>query len=371
LSGSLYFGGFLLGCFTVPRLVNVVGHIRVFTVLTATMTSAILGITLSNQLIAWLVLRLAMGWSIAGLYLVIESWLNEESTNERRGSTLSIYTMTALFSMAGGQLLLNFAEPGSDQLIVIAAVCIALAAVPVGLTRINQPSPIPSATFSPWLVMRTSRAASISSFIAGFVIGCFYTLGLIYGTQIGRDVGEISLMMAGGILGGAIFQWPLGRASDSVDRRIIIFVVMLAAVAICVVATTMPPQLVPFIFLLFGGCIMPIYSLSLAHAGDNVETSFLEVGTGILIMNAAGAAVGPIIASISMGVWGPQSFFAFCGSALTVGATTTFYFILKKPALRPHYSPFQLATTVAAQGAVELDPRSEQDVAESASPSHD
>ena len=44
LTGSSYFAGLLLGCLTIPHLVRRVGHIRVFTVLTAITTAALLGI---------------------------------------------------------------------------------------------------------------------------------------------------------------------------------------------------------------------------------------------------------------------------------------------------------------------------------------
>ena len=89
-------------------------------------------------------------------------------------------------------------------IVVVAAALVALAAVPVGLTRIPQPGAIPPATFSPWLVFRTSRAAVVSSFASGIVTGSFWGVGSLYGRQIGLDVGGISLIMAMGVMGGAL-----------------------------------------------------------------------------------------------------------------------------------------------------------------------
>jgi MFS family permease len=360
-TSALYFAGFLLGCFTIPALVKAVGHVRVFTVLTSMMTAALLGLSLTDGLVQWLFLRSLTGWSIAGIYLVVESWLNEEIDNSRRGSMLSAYTITALLSMAGGQLLLNVAEPTSHQIVIIAASCIVLAAVPVGLTRIPQPIPVPTATFSPLLVLRKSRAAPVASFVSGLVTGCYYGLGPFYGKTVGLEVSAISLMMAAGILGGVLFQWPLGRISDFVDRRLVLLGTMLGAFVICALVMALTVDLLPYLVFLFGGCVMPIYALALAHAGDNVETSFLEVGTGILIVNASGAVVGPIVAAGLMAIWGPQSFFRFCGVILALGSIAMFIFVIGSPALRPHFSPFEAATTASAQGAIELDPRSEEE----------
>ena len=104
---------------------------------------------------------------------------------------------------------------------------------------------------------------------------------------------------------------------------------------------------------------MPIYALSLAHAADNVDHSFLEVGTGILIMNAIGAIVGPTIASLFMEFLGASAFFGFCAGILLLGAATVAILIRQHAARRPHFAPFEMATTAAAQGAVEFDPRSD------------
>jgi MFS family permease len=359
-TSAFYFAGFLLGCFTIPSLVRAVGHIRVFTVLTSTMTAALLGLSLTDGLVLWLILRSLTGWSITGIYLVVESWLNEVTGNSRRGSMLSAYTITALLSMASGQLLLNVAEPTSHQIVVIAAIWIVLAAVPVGLARVPQPIPVPTATFSPLLVLRKSWAAPVASFVSGLVSGCFYGLGPFYGKTVGLKVSAISLMMAAGILGGVLFQWPLGRTSDFVDRRLVLLGIMLGGFVICALVMVLTVDLLPYLVFLFGGCVMPIYALALAHASDNVEASFLEVGTGILIVHATGAVVGPIVAASLMAIWGPQSFFGFCSVVLALGSIAMFIFVIWRPALRPHFSPFETATTVSAQGAIELDPRSDE-----------
>jgi MFS family permease len=359
-SVSAYFGGFLLGCFSVPGIVRAVGHIRAFTVLAAIMTAALLGFSLVDEFLVWIVLRLSTGWSIAGLYLVIESWLNEEAHDEQRGAMLSLYTITVLVAMASGQLLLNLAPPTSYETVVVAALCVAFSAVPIGLTRIAQPSAVPTARFSPLLVLKTSRAAVAAAFVGGVVTGCFYGLGPVYGRQSGLDVAAVSFMMGAGILGGALFQWPLGRLSDAIDRRRVILGAMLAAAVVCTIGARAEAAYTTVLFLLFGGGVMPIYALSLAHAGDKIESSFLEVGTGILMFNAMGAAVGPVFAATSMSLWGAESFFVFSGVVLAAGALTMLVFIVKRPAPRPHFARFEVTTTASAQGAIELDPRSEE-----------
>ena len=83
--GSAYFTGFVVGCLTVPRLVARAGHIRAFGVLAATATAALLVVGIFQEVIVWIIARFGTGWCFAGLYMVIESWLNERTGPEQRG----------------------------------------------------------------------------------------------------------------------------------------------------------------------------------------------------------------------------------------------------------------------------------------------
>jgi MFS family permease len=360
LLGSIYFAGFLAGCVVVPRLVGRIGHIRSFATLTALMTSSILMLALFNAFGFWLILRFIAGLSISGLYLVVESWLNEITENEVRGGVLATYTAVVLTALAGGQLLLNVASMENGNLFIIAATLIVLAAIPICVTRTSQPAQIPAATFSPLLVLRTSRVAALGATVAGIVASVYYALGPAYGLQMGMDIPAISSMMALGTAGGAISLLPLGRLSDKRDRRVIIAGVMLVGAFVSVVAWLAPVSSVPILMFLFGACVMPIQALCLAHASDNIENqSFLEVGTGLLIMNAFGSILGPLIAAQSMQWYGSATFFLFNAVILSVSGILILLMISSRTPARKYYSKFVPVTTAAAQGALQMYPCAE------------
>jgi MFS family permease len=73
---AVYFTGFIFGCFSIPHLVARIGHVRTFATLTAAMTTALLLLSMGDNMWVWLALRFVGGATIVGLYLVIESWLN-------------------------------------------------------------------------------------------------------------------------------------------------------------------------------------------------------------------------------------------------------------------------------------------------------
>jgi MFS family permease len=362
---SMYFIGFIIGCFTIPRLVSRIGHIRAFAALTAVMTTAILALSLGDNMLFWFVMRLAAGFSIVGLYLVIESWLNSQVENEVRGSVLSAYTAIVLAGLAVGQLLLNAAPPEGERLFVIAGMLVVLAAIPVCITRSRQPPEIPTASFSPMLVINTSRAATVGSFVSGCVTGSFYGLAPVFGLEIDMSVAQISLMMALGVVGGAVMQLPLGKLSDRIDRRRVIFAAMLTGTAVAAAGVMLPVTLIPWLMFMFGACAMPLYALSLAHASDFVENDgFLEVGTGLLMINALGSIVGPLVTSQLMHRLGPGTYFASLCVWLLLGSVMVLIFIRTRDRQATNFHEFSPATSAAAQGALQMDPRVEEEAAE-------
>src|SRR3970282_2075296 len=121
-TGSVYFLGFVLGCVVIPSIVARVGHVRTFMVMSAIATMALLGAGLWATLPSWLALRAATGFALSGLYMVIESWLNEVSPREHRGRVLAVYSMICLLGMALGQLLMVLGTPDELALFVVGGV---------------------------------------------------------------------------------------------------------------------------------------------------------------------------------------------------------------------------------------------------------
>src|SRR3546814_2593254 len=76
--------------------------------------------------------------------MIIESWLNEKSTNETRGFVFSLYTIINLTVMTIGQLMLGLDQPGDFPLFMLASILVSLATVPIALTRAQAPAPIRS-----------------------------------------------------------------------------------------------------------------------------------------------------------------------------------------------------------------------------------
>ena len=86
-----YYVGFLAGSILIPTLLQRVGHIRVFAALASLASIAILLHSVFLEPISWFFIRILTGISLSGIYVIMESWLNDKSTNKTRGKILSIY----------------------------------------------------------------------------------------------------------------------------------------------------------------------------------------------------------------------------------------------------------------------------------------
>lgn len=107
LIATSYFAGLAAGAVRVGRLVARVGHIRTFTVVVALLSATTLAYTLSAQPLLWMVLRFIDGCCVAGVYVCLESWLNDRAEGPSRGSVLAGYMIALYLGQGLGQQLLN------------------------------------------------------------------------------------------------------------------------------------------------------------------------------------------------------------------------------------------------------------------------
>jgi len=321
LIAASYFASFGIGCLLAVPLVKRVGHIRSFAVLAAIVAAAATGHALSVDPWSWVVFRGIGGLCFAGLYVVIESWVNELSSNENRGRVLSIYRIVDLGAMTAGQFLLPLADPAGFELFAVITVLLALSIVPVGLTKGMQPGPVTSSKVRVIHFFRASPLGMVGCLVVGITLGTYWGLGAKVAVDSGLDSTGVATFMASAIVGGAVLQLPIGRLSDYFDRRLVLTLtagvacfsgLVLAAVLQAGGSGWLLFAAVGF----FGGLAMPIYSLCVAHMNDHLPPSdFVEAGAALLVAYATGAVIGPMVAGELLPRLGPASLFLFTAAA--------------------------------------------------------
>lgn len=376
--GSAYFMGFLLGCFLAPLLVRRVGHIRTFAALAATASAAPLIHAVVLEPFTWSLLRMITGFCFAGLYMVIESWLNERTSSTTRGGVLAAYNVVSLTALMGGQVIIALMNPADFAVFAVASILLSVALVPVALTTTSQPRPIQSVKINLRRLWQVSPVGIVSALTAGLTNGSFWTLGPVFAAGQGFDVPGTAAFISSVIIGAAVLQWPLGRLSDAMDRRyVIVGGFLVAAMAGLFLFLAGGGYLGAFIGghngILFGGFLfgcfaLPTYAVAVAHLNDRLDPNEFVMGaSGLLLTYGIGAMVGPTLAA-GMGIFaGEAGLFAFTCVIHAVVACYVAYRVGVMRAVAPgERALFRPVPRTSPEAAV-LDPRADE-VSESVKP---
>ena len=380
LIAAAYSVGFMVGCLSMPYIVRRVGHIRAFAVCAAIAASGVLVMPLAVHPAVWIPLRALSGVCFAGLFMVIESWLNERATRVNRGQILATYMVINLSAVTAGQMVLPLAAPTGFALFAVTAIAITLALVPVGLTTSSAPQPLRQVRLRLGRLYAMSPVGVVGGFFVGLANGAFGGLGAVFATQIGMSVTGVALFMSAALVGGALAQVPIGRLSDRVDRRkVIAAACALAAVAGGLLAllgdarqgglllsadvalADLSPVALVAVAALFGAAIYPQYSLCVAHTNDFVgREDFVEASSGLLLTWAIGASIGPVVAAFAMDGLGVGGLFLYTAVAHASFAAFTVYRIGQRAPVPPEErAPYVAAgrPSRSTPVAVDLDPR--------------
>jgi len=332
---SGYFIGYFVGANSVPGLVSKVGHIRVFAAFASMASLSILFHAIVVNPYAWILGRFITGFSIIGIFIVVESWLNDRATNKTRGKVLSIYMIITFIGLGLGVLLLNFSNPKQYEPFILVSLLLSIALVPILLTKRKAPTFKKISSIKIKELYKISPLATFSMFCCGFIHPVIFTLGAVYGTLMNFSILEISLYLFLITISGAVFQWPIGYLSDLFDRRLIIIITALLGALfaiLCFFSVSISPDFINlssdwkilfqhianhrlffYIFIsLYAGMSLPLFSLNLAYINDFLpKEKFVSAGAGMQLIFGLSAMFAPFACSFFMKQLGPNGLFIF------------------------------------------------------------
>ena len=325
---SGYFVGYFTGANVVPKLVQKVGHIRVFAAFASIASLSILIHAVFVNPFVWTLGRFLTGFSIVGIFIVVESWLNDRATNRTRGQVLSTYMFITMTGLAIGTLLLNFSSPERYEPFILISLLLSIALIPILLTKRKPPKFKKLSSIKIKDLYKISPFGTVSMFCTGFVHSSLFTLAAVYAATINFTVFEISLLLFLITISGAIFQWPIGYYSDRYDRRLVIISCTFAGTFFCALsmiasgaslanmylATSIGmDKIMFFVFVtLYAGVAIPMFTLNLAYVNDFIpKEKFVAAGGGLQIIFGLGAMGGPMLCSIFMNIYGANGFFIY------------------------------------------------------------
>lgn len=364
LLGTSWASGFVLGCLLAPRLVKRIGHVRAFSAFAAGAAIVALLTGLFVDPIAWILLRALTGFSMAAVFMVIESWLNERSTNDSRGMVFSLYMTITYVAIVAGQMSIAAGDISTPTFFMIAGILYCMALLPTAISTAVSPSPLREVRLDLKGLYRNSPVACVSIFLIGVANGAFGTLGPVFAAQVGLAEGAVASLMSVTIFAGAVAQFPAGRLSDRVDRRYVLAAVAALAgiVGILMLVTVASDITILFVLIaLYGAASYTLYPIAVAHANDFARSEdFVKVSGSLLLLYGIGTIVGPTIGGPAMDAGGPHAIFAV---TLVSHLSIAVYAILRsrRRAAVPDADKEAFKTLpsirVATQQGIHLDPR--------------
>ncbi|HEY0213018.1 MAG TPA: MFS transporter [Paenirhodobacter sp.] len=325
---SGYFVGFLFGSQITPIMIRRVGHVRVFAALGSLISAMLILYAAIPDWMAWALMRVVMGFSFSGVYITAESWLNATSTNENRGRALSAYMIAQMVGIISGQALINVGDPAGYALFIIPSVLVSLAFTPILLSASPAPAFAAVKRLNFRKLYQVSPLGVVGMFLMGGVFSALFGMASVWGTNAGLTVPQISVFVGAIYVGGLVAQYPIGWASDRMDRRKIILAVYVVGALAMFVAFAFSPGF--FMLSILGGIAgavaNPLYSLLIAYTNDYLDKDDMAAASGgLLFVNGIGAMISPPITGWLMETVGNGGFFLFLALIFTAGAAYALY----------------------------------------------
>ncbi|MDE2184946.1 MAG: MFS transporter [Alphaproteobacteria bacterium] len=159
--------------------------------------------------------------------------------------------------------------------------------------------------------------------LAGLTWSILFTFGPVYARRAGFDAQGIGLLMGLAMAAGGIAQFPLGWLSDVASRRAVIAVMFGAGLVVSLFGIWsaelgMWPNLIAAA--VTGGCVFPIYAVSVAHVNDAITAKVrVAASAALVLLFGVGSILGPLLCGVAMGLFGLTGFFALLALAMLVG----------------------------------------------------
>ncbi len=337
---SLFYLGMFLGSFHISHILIRVSYIRTYAAFASFFAFSILILATSDNLFIWSLSRFIAGYCLAGLYITLESWLLNVSNEKNRSSYLALYVASIYGAQAVGQLFIDIIAIDTMMPFIFGTVFVILSIIPFCATPIISPKIRDTKALGIKKLFAASPTGVVGSFVSGLFIAATYGLLPIYVLDEGVLLDNVSVVMSLNIIGGVVLQYPFGRLSDRIDRRLALIILcgVASIVSIFIMFLDYFPMLssdaskvisLALIFVL-GGIIFCIFPISMNHMCDYIEkTHVIEATQGLSVAYGLGAVCGPLIIAGFMKALGAIGFFIGISALFAITAVYTLYRVIK------------------------------------------
>lgn len=312
---SVFYAGLLIGAVGVEPIVKKVGHRNAFVWCLVTFMATIMILPLAPYSAVWIIARLVAGMAVAGVFVIVESWLlhGDESARAQR---LGLYMGALYGGSALGQLGIGVIGISGGVPFITIITLLILAVVVLLFGESDQPESEHSESLSLKQISKLNHAAIIGCIVSGLTLGAIYGLMPVELFARGIAHSDIGGLMAVVILGGMAVQPVVPWLSKYLGRTLLMALFCLLGVAAITFTTLVTgiQALAAGLFFL-GVATFALYPVAINLGCDKLDASYIVSATQVMLFSySIGSVAGPVVADSFMS--GAQGLMGYLFAAL-------------------------------------------------------
>ncbi len=299
---SVFYIGLLIGALFFENVVRSVGHRNAFIGCLITFSLTIIALPVFADGIVWLFARFIAGITVAGLFVIVESWLmsGEEATRAKR---LSLYMLSLYGGSALGQLGIGILGVSGIIPFIAITTLILMAVLVLMFIKCEQPNSHESSSLSFKQIMKLNHAAIIGCIVSGLTLGAIY--GLMPLELINRKIShqEVGTLMALVILGGMAVQPLVTKLNKYMSRTILMaFFCLFGMFSIGLTFISSSSVVLAVSLFLLGAATFALYPIAINLGCEGLDERYIVSATQVMLFSySIGSVAGPVAADRFMG----------------------------------------------------------------------
>ncbi|CAE6940166.1 MFS transporter [Vibrio sp. B1FLJ16] len=294
---SVFYVGLLIGAMFFERVVRTFGHRKAYIACLVAFSFTILALPVFANGLIWLVARFIAGITVAGIFVIVESWLmsGDESSRAKR---LSLYMLSLYGGSALGQFGIGILGVSGGVPFVAITTLIVMAVLVLMFIDCEQPNSHESTALSFKQIMKLNHAAIIGCIVSGLTLGAIY--GLMPLELVKREIShqEVGTLMALVILGGMAVQPLVTILNKFMSRTVLMaFFCLLGMFSIGLTFISSSTVVLAASLFLVGAATFALYPIAINLGCDGLDERFIVSATQVMLFSySIGSVAGPVVA---------------------------------------------------------------------------
>ncbi|MEZ8066716.1 MULTISPECIES: MFS transporter [Vibrio] len=298
---SAFYAGLLAGTLLIERAIARVGHRDAFVIALAIFIATILVLPLIPHQAVWLLARFVAGVAVAGIFVIVESWLMSGDESQR-AKRLGVYMCSLYGGSAVGQLGIGYLGITGGVPFIAMFTLLFGAIIVLMYGQATAPQIHDAQSLSLKQISKLSHSALIGCIVSGLTLGSIYGLMPVELAQRNIAHQDIGGLMALVIMGGMAVQPMVTWLSHHIGQVLLMALFCLLGVAsIGLLTINHDFYVLGMSLFVLGMATFALYPIAINLGCRNLDPSYLVSVTQVMLLcYSIGSVAGPLVADSFM-----------------------------------------------------------------------